>query len=116
MLRSGRENTPMNAAPAQLARIGAAPARIDVSDDLAVLELTFDGDEQLRLSAGVLRAGCRCAFCVRARFDGMFPERFDGIAITGTAPVGGYAVNIAFSDGHNRGIYPWSLLRALGSE
>ncbi|MBI5132940.1 MAG: DUF971 domain-containing protein [Rhodopseudomonas palustris] len=106
----------MSAAHAKPAQIGAAPARIDVSADLDALELVFEGDASLRLSAGALRAGCRCAFCVRARFDGVFPERFDGIAITGTAPVGGYAVNIAFSDGHNRGIYPWSLLRALGSE
>lgn len=106
----------MSAAPAKLAQIGAAPARIDVSADLDALELVFDGDEPLRLSAGALRAACRCAFCVRARFDGVFPERFDGLAITGVAPIGSYAVNIAFSDGHNRGIYPWSLLRALGRE
>jgi len=28
-------------------------------------------------------------------------------------PIGDYAVNIAFSDGHNRGIYPWPYLRLL---
>ncbi len=25
--------------------------------------------------------------------------------------VGNYAINIAFSDGHDRGIYPWALLQ-----
>ncbi|ABD06186.1 conserved hypothetical protein [Rhodopseudomonas palustris HaA2] len=106
----------MSVAPSKLARIDVAPARIGVSADLDALELVLDHGEQLRLPAGALRAACRCAFCVRARIDGVFPERFDGLAITGVAPIGGYAVNLAFSDGHNRGIYPWSLLRALGDE
>jgi prepilin-type processing-associated H-X9-DG protein len=34
--------------------------------------------------------------------------------ITTIEPIGGYAVNIAFSDGHARGIYPWVLLKELG--
>jgi DUF971 family protein len=35
------------------------------------------------------------------------------VAIAEVRPVGGYAINIAFSDGHDRGIYPWSFLAQL---
>ena len=30
--------------------------------------------------------------------------------------VGSYAINIAFSDGHDRGIYPWAYLREIAIE
>jgi DUF971 family protein len=30
-------------------------------------------------------------------------------------PVGEQALNLGFSDGHDRGIYPWAYLRQLGA-
>jgi len=33
------------------------------------------------------------------------------VQLSGVEPVGQYAVQLLFSDGHDRGIYPWSLLR-----
>lgn len=100
---------------ALLAPTIAAPLQIAVSDNLDFLDLTTAGGDDVRLPAGRLREACKCAHCIRARIDGRFPERFDGIAITQISPVGGYAINIAFSDGHARGIYPWSLLLELQS-
>ena len=37
----------------------------------------------------------------------------DDLRITDVHVVGGYAINLAFSDGHDRGIYPWTYLRLL---
>jgi DUF971 family protein len=91
----------------------AAPTQIAVSDDLSFLDLTTAQGEAIRLTAGRLRSACKCAHCIRARIDGVFPERFDGIAIVQVAPIGDYAVNLAFSDGHARGIYPWPFLFGL---
>jgi DUF971 family protein len=99
---------------ALLAKPVAAPTHIAVSDDLDFLDLTLAG-ETIRLAASRLRSACKCAHCVRARIDGVFPAAFDGIAITVVAPIGDYAVNLAFSDGHARGIYPWQLLQGLNS-
>jgi prepilin-type processing-associated H-X9-DG protein len=96
-----------------LAKPVAAPTHVAVSDQLDFLDLTMAGGETIRLAAGRLRAACKCAHCTRARIDGIFPDAFDGIAITVVAPIGDYAVNIAFSDGHARGIYPWQLLLGL---
>jgi prepilin-type processing-associated H-X9-DG protein len=96
-----------------LAQPVAAPTQITVSDHLDFLDLTMVDGETIRLPAARLRAACKCAHCIRARIDGAFPASFDGIAITVVAPIGDYAINIAFSDGHARGIYPWQLLLGL---
>ena len=38
-----------------------------------------------------------------------------GLALTNAEPVGQYALQLTFSDGHARGIYPWPLLRESGA-
>ncbi|MDB5566821.1 MAG: hypothetical protein JWP84_3387 [Tardiphaga sp.] len=101
------------APPALLAQPVPAPTNIAVSDDLSFLDLTTAAGDAMRLSAGRLRGACKCAHCLRARIDGVFPQSFDGIAVTQVSPIGDYAINIAFSDGHARGIYPWAFLLGL---
>lgn len=77
------------------------------------LEVVWRDDRTSGLSARRLRAACRCAACVRARADGAPIPSDDSVAITAIEPVGGYAVNLGFSDGHARGIFPWVYLREL---
>jgi len=84
----------------------------EVSADLASLSMVAADGSRLTLSAEKLRLFCKCAHCMRARFDERFPERFPGIAIVEVADLG-YGFNISFSDGHNRGIYPMSYLAGL---
>ncbi|AZU05401.1 hypothetical protein X907_2896 [Glycocaulis alkaliphilus] len=38
----------------------------------------------------------------------------DSVMVTAAEPVGRYAVRLVFDDGHDSGIYAWTLLRALG--
>lgn len=87
-------------------------ADYEASADLATLLIRTTQDDALSLPAEQLRLFCKCAHCTRARFDGRFPERFPGVAITEIGDLG-YGLNIAFSDGHNRGIYPKSYLLSL---
>ena len=91
-----------------------APTVIDceASPDLASLAMTISDGSRVTLTAENLRLACKCAHCTRARFDGRFAERFPGIAIIEIGDLG-YGLNIAFSDGHNRGIYPKSYLLGL---
>jgi DUF971 family protein len=84
----------------------------DVSPDLASLSMTTLHGDRVSLTAEKLRIACKCAHCLRARIDERFPERFPGLAIVEVADLG-YGLNIAFSDGHNRGIYPKSYLLDL---
>jgi DUF971 family protein len=78
--------------------------------------LLLMGSTPQPLAATRLRAACRCAQCVRARTDGLFPRSFDGIAIERVSPIGSYGINIGFSDGHARGVYPWAYLSQLLKE
>ncbi|HVX77718.1 MAG TPA: DUF971 domain-containing protein [Bradyrhizobium sp.] len=91
-----------------------APTVIDceVSPDLGLLSVTTSDQRQLTFSAQALRSACRCAHCTRARLDERFPQHFPGIAIVEVADLG-YGLNVSFSDGHNRGIYPKAYLMTL---
>ena len=40
-------------------------------------------------------------------------EAGDTVGLAEIEPVGAYALNLAFSDGHRRGIYPYEMLAAL---
>lgn len=95
-----------------MALVAPTVTDFDASPDLAALIVRTAQDDELALAAEDLRLACKCAHCIRARFDGRFPERFPGIAITEIADLG-YGLNIAFSDGHSRGIYPKAYLLNL---
>lgn len=92
--------------------IAAESSACEVSADLASLSMIASGGSRLTLAAEKLRLSCRCAHCTRARFDDRFPDQFPGIAIVEVTDLG-YGLNISFSDGHNRGIYPRSYLASL---
>ncbi|XUM22588.1 gamma-butyrobetaine hydroxylase-like domain-containing protein [Bradyrhizobium oligotrophicum S58] len=88
----------------------------EVSADLSSLLLrSASGAAPGLISAERLRLSCMCAHCKRARLDGRFPAQFPGIGIVGVSDLG-YGLNIAFSDGHNRGIYPKSYLWELAAD
>lgn len=94
------------------ALVAPTVADYEASADLATLVVRTTQDDVVRIAAEQLRLSCKCAHCTRARFDGRFPERFPGIAITEIGDLG-YGLNISFSDGHNRGIYPKTYLLSL---
>ncbi|WP_063694391.1 gamma-butyrobetaine hydroxylase-like domain-containing protein [Bradyrhizobium stylosanthis] len=94
------------------ALVAPTVADYEASADLASLLVRTTQDDALSVPAEKLRLSCKCAHCTRARFDGRFPDTFPGIAITEIGDLG-YGLNIAFSDGHNRGIYPKPYLLSL---
>ena len=83
------------------------------STDGRTLRVTLETGAVITLSAEELRAACRCAHCRRAQIDGVFAPEFPSVTIASVAPIGHYAINLGFSDGHARGIYPWSYLAEL---
>lgn len=76
------------------------------------LRLTFERGVA-ELSAAVLWRECRSASGVLRRLNHVAPP--EGLTITALQAVGDYAINIAFSDGEARGIYPFSLLGQLAA-
>jgi DUF971 family protein len=83
------------------------------SGDGRTLHVRLDTKAAFNLPAERLRAACRCAHCRRAQIDGVFPDEFLSVTIAAVSPIGHYAVNLEFSDGHARGIYPWSYLAEI---
>lgn len=83
----------------------AAPVSVELSPRTLRLQWR---DKATELDAAKLRSVCRCGGC-RSR-----PGLADpALRLIDAAPVGHYALNLIFSDGHDRGIYPWSWLREL---
>lgn len=74
-----------------------------------------DGHES-RYPVRALRLACSCAVCVdewsgEGRLDpATIPDDVHPLSIT---PVGRYAIQVAWSDGHDSGIFPFRRLREL---
>ena len=80
-----------------------------------VLELRWPDGSEHRLPHGLLRARCRCAACEQAwRSTGQHPEALPAMRLEAIHPVGDKGLNLVFSDGHGRGIFPWAYLHELG--
>ncbi len=78
------------------------------------LELGFDDDTSAELSAEFLRVHSPSAE-VKGHGPGQEVLQIGkrAVEITAINPVGHYAVQLVFSDGHDSGIYSWSYLREL---
>lgn len=94
------------------------PTRIEQHDARTLAIEWADGVES-RIDVRRLRLACACAECVdewsgRERLDptSVPPD----VAPVSIQPVGRYAIQIDWSDGHRTGIYPFERLRALGDE
>lgn len=93
--------------------MAAIPREIRLTEERRCLDVIWEDGSASRLTAATLRARSRSAETVRAGIDGLPPALPGDLAITAVEPVGAYAVTLAFSDGHDRGIFPWPYLRAL---
>jgi DUF971 family protein len=94
---------------------GTAPDRIVLGRDRGELRLSYSSGSDLVITAKRLRGACKCAHCTRAKIDGTFPTAFDRLSISEVSAMGNFGINIAFSDGHTRGIYPWAYLQQIAS-
>lgn len=103
----------MNLYPTALERLADGRLRIQWSDGLA---------RAYRIQT--LREACPCATCREKRtaaetkpaplFAILKPEEVRPLSLAGMQPVGNYAYSLAFSDGHDTGIYTFELLHELG--
>jgi DUF971 family protein len=92
-----------------------AAQTVSIRDGRRVLRVTSPDGQSLDVDATLLRMQCRCAVCTRARIDGTFAPAAQDIEIEQVTPIGQYGVNLAFSDGHARGIFPFAYLTELAA-
>lgn len=85
---------------------------LTASDDCQHLTVTWESGEETILSAFFLRKEARDAWSIRERLDHGEVTVLAGISITGLTQIGN-GVNVHFSDGHDKAIYPFPYLREL---
>jgi len=91
------------------------PTKLSLDTD-AVLVIEWSDGTTYRYEAAELRRQCPCATCKEAEAAGRDDVEATGpVTIAAVHPIGRYAYNICFSDGHETGIYTLPLLRDLGS-
>lgn len=95
------------------------PSLVALKGDAAAVRLEWSDGLAATLPWRLLRDRCPCASC-RAKLAEpasllpvLRPEEMQPIRATSMQPVGNYAYSIAFSDGHNSGIYTVESLYAL---
>lgn len=91
------------------------PSEIKLHQKSRMLELSYPGGEHFELSCEYLRVFTPSA---EARGHGPGQETLQvgkrDVTIESLEPVGNYAIQPHFSDGHDSGIYSWDLLYNLG--
>ena len=88
------------------------PLAIGNSQTNHQLRLTWpDGREQL-LDHAELRRQCPCSQCRAFRLQGLIPQVDPRVRVI-ELNAQGYGLQLVFSDGHERGIYPWEFLNSL---
>jgi len=112
------------------ARVAASVARVNFESDSSIqpkeiaevdgkLKIAWaDGSESL-FPFDYLRNHCPCALCVdewtgeRKQLILLLPSNFRAVKID---PVGNYAIQVSWSDGHNSGIYSFRSLKEMEKE
>ncbi|MHA6197910.1 DUF971 domain-containing protein [Pseudomonas wadenswilerensis] len=80
--------------------------------DHGELVLQWDDGEQV-ISHARLRGACPCSQCRAGRLGGRIDLVSDTVRVERVEGQG-YGIQLVFSDGHERGIYPWAYLKELG--
>ena len=86
------------------------------------LVIEWSDGQRRKYSVRALREACPCATCREKRSQPKDPfalptlkqVQTEPLKIVGMQPMGNYAYSIAFSDGHDTGIFAFDLLRQLG--
>jgi DUF971 family protein len=91
------------------------PTEIKLHQKSRVLEISFDDGKTFRLPCEFLRVYSPSAE-VRGHGPGqeVLQVGKKAVEITSIEPVGTYAIQPCFSDGHSTGIYSWDLLYDYG--
>ena len=93
------------------------PTALTVHETSRVLEIAFDDGSHFRIPFELMRV-----YSPSAEVQGHGPGQEvlqtgkRGVSISDIKPVGHYAVQPSFSDGHDTGIFSWAYLHHLGQD
>jgi DUF971 family protein len=89
---------------------------IELKERQRLMRFVLASNAVSEVSYARLRALCKCSQCEALKRAGGEPEIASDLQIIETTTLGDHGLNIRFSDGHDRGIYPFVYLEdiALG--
>ena len=100
------------------------PISLTLEED-QFLQIVWNDDEVQRIRFAELRRACPCATCREKKraeasrkpnlLNVLSAAEAQPLRILRMRPVGNYAYNIDFSDGHGSGLFTMELLRELGT-
>lgn len=88
---------------------------LNVKEGHKALFITWSDGNESTVTAKHLRQNAQDAISKRARFDGKENPVSEDIQITDISVLGHSSLNIKFSDGHERAIYPFGYLKELST-
>ncbi len=103
--------------------MNATPTQIQRTSDSGI-EITWSDGDVRTYTGHALREACPCATCREKRSAAssepdplaiLSEQELAPASIVGMKPVGSYAYNIEFSDGHDTGIFTLAFLKEIGS-
>ncbi|WP_434656997.1 DUF971 domain-containing protein [Pseudomonas sp. R3-56] len=86
-----------------------SPLTIGNSRDKGQLRLSWPDGREQRLEHVELRRQCPCSQCRAFRLQGLTVQVDARVRVV-EVNAQGYGVQLVFSDGHERGIFPWAYL------
>ncbi|WP_434630124.1 DUF971 domain-containing protein [Pseudomonas sp. Z1-29] len=86
-----------------------SPLTIGNSRDKGQLRLSWPDGREQRLDHVELRRQCPCSQCRAFRLQGLTVQVDARVRVV-EVNAQGYGVQLVFSDGHQRGIFPWAYL------
>jgi DUF971 family protein len=93
------------------------PTDIKLRTQSRLLEVSFDDGSQFALPFEYLRVFSPSAEVKgHGGGEGTLQVGKQHVGISSLEPVGNYALRLFFDDGHNTGLYSWSVLYQLGAE
>lgn len=95
----------------QAATAATQPTEVGIDRDTA-LTIVWADAHRTRIGLPELREQCPCAHCTEQRRSGTAVAAAKGLRVTGAELVGAWGLALAWSDGHDTGVYRWEVLRS----
>ena len=96
-----------------------APQKLEIENN-DTLKITWDDNSVDKIKLVDLRKNCPCAICSSQEpgSDEMIVRRYTDsqVQVASISPVGQYAINIIWKDGHDTGIYEYDYLKELSEK
>jgi DUF971 family protein len=102
--------------------MAVTPIEVIQKRDSDELRITWSDGHETVSKLVTVRLACSCATCNEKRrdHDGQLAANFDDLpgsirnpTISDIRPVGGYAINFTWGDGHQHGLYTFDTLRSI---